>query len=91
MNGRDKDTEVGATVREYSDLRKTAACLARRLKRFRDHLDVIVENPARSDELEHVTQADDPREDAKALVEARGKIRECEDFLRQQGLTNILD
>ena len=91
MNGRDKDTEVGATVREYSELHKTAACLARRLKRFRDHLDIVVENPARADELEHVTKTDDPREDAKALVETRAKIRECEDFLRKQGLTNIFD
>ena len=91
MNGRDKDTEVGATVREYSELHKTAACLSRRLKRFRDNLDIIIENPLRADELEKVSQADDPREDTKALVETRAKIRECEDFLRQQGLTNILD
>ena len=91
MNGQDKDAEVGATVREYSELHKTASCLARRLKRFRDHLDIVIENSSRSDELSNLTEADDPRDDAKALVETRAKIHECEAFLRDQGLRNIID
>ena len=90
MTNHEKDNEVGATVREFSELQKTAACLKRRLERFYKDLEVVIENPYRADELDKVTEASDPREDARALADTRKKIAECENFLRKQGLSNII-
>lgn len=85
MTEGERDREIGQAVRERSDLRKSVACLKRRLTTFNEGVAALLQDP-RQDALDRVANLPDPKADALHLVELEKRLADTESFLRELGM-----
>lgn len=87
MTEKEVDRAVGEVVRNYSKAREEESGLFAKL-----HMLVHVFQNIRTDEQlkKFAEREEDPREEAKELLEVRKRRRDCESFLRTQGLDNLI-